>query len=206
MSAPRDKAGLPLFPLHAVLFPAGLLSLKVFEARYLDLMARCVREQSPFGVVALRHGPEVRQGNDPIDLERRGVVAEVLDVDSVQPGILQVRCRGTQRFELRSTEQQPDGLWLGTARMVDDDAVIAPDPSMHGTVRGLVNAIATLRAQSSVPFLEPFHFDDAGWVANRWCEILPIPLAAKQRLMELEDPVVRLRLVDEFLRSKGVVT
>ena len=89
--------------------------------------------------------------------------------------------------------------------MVDDDVVIAPEPSMHGTVRGLVNAIATLRLQSALPFLEPFHFDDAGWVANRWCEILPIPMAAKQRLMELEDPVVRLRLVDEFLRSKGVV-
>jgi uncharacterized protein len=206
MSASIERQELPLFPLHAVLFPAGLLSLKVFEARYLDLMARCVREQSPFGVVALRHGSEVRQGNDPIDPERRGVVAEVLDVDSVQPGILQVRCRGTQRFELRSTEQQADGLWVGTARMVDDDAVIAPDPSMHGTVRGLVNAIATLRLQNALPFLEPFHFDDAGWVANRWCEILPIPMAAKQRLMELEDPVVRLRLVDEFLRSKGVVS
>ena len=128
-----------------------------------------------------------------------------MEVDSVQPGILQVRCRGTHRFELRSTEQQADGLWVGDARMVDDDAVIAPDPSMHGTVRGLVNAIATLRLQSALPFLEPFHFDDAGWVANRWCEILPIPMAAKQRLMELEDPVVRLRLVDEFLRSKGVV-
>jgi uncharacterized protein len=206
MNAALDPAALPLFPLHTVLFPAGLLSLKVFEARYLDLMARCVREQSPFGVVALRQGPEVRQANEPIDLERRGVVAEVMDVDSVQPGILQVRCRGTHRFELRSTEQQADGLWVGDTRMVDDDAVIAPDPSMHGTVRGLINAIATLRLQSAVPFLEPFHFDDAGWVANRWCEILPIPMAAKQRLMELEDPVVRLRLVDEFLRSKGVVS
>src|SRR5437867_973723 len=114
MSAPLDQAELPLFPLHTVLFPAGLLSLKVFEARYLDLMARCVREQSPFGVVALRHGPEVRKGgNEPIELERRGVVAEVLDVDSEQPGILQVRCRGTHRFDLRSTEQQADGLWVG---------------------------------------------------------------------------------------------
>jgi Lon protease-like protein len=42
-------------------------------------------------------------------------------------------------------------------------------------------------------------------VANRWCEILPIPLAAKQRLMALSDPQLRLRLVDEYLRGKGVV-
>ena len=42
-------------------------------------------------------------------------------------------------------------------------------------------------------------------MANRWCEILPISLAAKQKLMELPDPLVRLQLVDEFLRGKGVV-
>jgi uncharacterized protein len=197
---------LPLFPLQTVLFPDGLLSLKVFEARYLDLMGRCLRDQSPFGVVALRHGEEVRHGDQPIDLEKRGVVAVVMDVDSLQTGILQVRCRGTRRFVLRSAEQQADGLWVGEIALVDDDDAVPPGDAMAGTVRGLVNAIATLRLQSAAPFLEPFRFDDAGWVANRWCEILPIPLRAKQKLMELEDPLVRLRLVDEFLRSKGVVS
>jgi Lon protease-like protein len=195
---------LPLFPLQTVLFPGGLLGLKVFEARYLDLIGRCLREQSTFGVVALRRGAEVRSER-PIDLEARGVVAVVMDADSLQPGILQVRCRGTQRFEVLSAEQRDDGLWVGDTRLVGDDAVVAPEPALHGTVRGLANAISTLRAQNSTPFLEPFRFDDAGWVANRWCEILPIPVAAKQKLMELEDPQVRLRLVDEFLRSKGVV-
>ena len=42
-------------------------------------------------------------------------------------------------------------------------------------------------------------------MANRWCELLPIPQGARQKLMELEDPVVRLKLVDEFLRSRGVI-
>lgn len=195
---------LPLFPLQTVLFPGGLLGLKVFEARYLDLMGHCLREQAPFGVVALRRGAEVRS-EQPIDLAARGVVAVVMEVDSLQPGILQVRCRGTHRFELISAEQRADGLWVGDTRLVEDDDVVAPDASLLGTVRGLANAIATLRTQSATPFLEPFRFDDAGWVANRWCEILPIPVAAKQKLMELDDPQVRLRLVDEFLRSKGVV-
>ena len=73
-------------------------------------------------------------------------------------------------------------------------------------MRGLANAIATLKTQGAEPFLEPHLFDQAGWVSNRWCEILPITLAAKQKLMELPDPQVRLQLVDEFLRSKRVVT
>jgi len=76
---------------------------------------------------------------------------------------------------------------------------------MLETVRGLANAIATLKGQGSEPFLQPYLFDNAGWVANRWCEILPISIAAKQKLMELPDAQVRLQLVNDFLRSKGVV-
>ncbi|MCZ2292143.1 MAG: peptidase S16, partial [Burkholderiales bacterium] len=55
------------------------------------------------------------------------------------------------------------------------------------------------------PFAEPFRLDDAGWVANRWCELLPLPLAARQRLMALPDPTLRLAMVDAFLREKRVI-
>jgi Lon protease-like protein len=197
---------LPLFPLQTVLFPDGLLSLKVFEARYLDLVANSVRESTPFGVVALKQGSEVRRGRDGSTVfEAVGALAELIEVDSAQAGILQVRCRGTQRFEVKSSRQQSDGLWLARASTLPIDDPGAPPESMVETVKGLANAIATLKAQSQSPFLQPYRFDKAGWVANRWCEILPISLAAKQKLMELSDPLVRLQLVDEFLRSKGVV-
>jgi len=194
---------LPLFPLQAVLFPGGLLSLKIFEARYLDLVGSCLRENKPFGVVALKQGADI--GSGPVVFEARGTMAELIDVDSAQANILQVRCRGTQRFDVQASRQQSDGLWVAEALAVPDDEAVAPAEATHDTVRGLANAIATLKAQGSAPFLEPYRFDNAGWVANRWCEILPISLAAKQKLMELPDAQVRLQLVDEFLRSKGVV-
>ena len=196
---------LPLFPLQTVLFPDGLLSLKVFEARYLDLVASCVRESTPFGVVALKQGSEARKGDATTVFESIGTLAELIEVDSAQAGILQVRCRGTQRFEVKSSQQQNDGLWLAKASTLPIDEPGAPAEAMVGTVKGLANAIATLKAQNQAPFLQPYRFDKAGWVANRWCEILPISLAAKQKLMELPDAHVRLQLVDEFLRSKGVV-
>ncbi len=204
-ASPWPESGLPLFPLQAVLFPGGLLSLKVFEARYLDLVAHCLREQRPFGVVALRKGSETRDKRVRVELESIGVRAELLDVDSEQPGILNVRCRGTSRFTVASSRQRDDGLWLAEPAAVPNDAAVRPEPAMQGAVKGLVNAIATLDAQGAHPFLQPYSFDDAGWVANRWCEILPIPVSAKQKLMELTDPSVRLQLVAEFLRSKGVV-
>lgn len=196
---------LPLFPLQAVLFPGGLLSLKVFEARYLDLVGTCLREGKAFGVVLIKQGSDVRAGSDTVVFESTGTVAELLDADSAQAGILQVRCSGTRRFSLKKTRQQSDGLWIGKASLLADDEPVAPAESMLDTVRGLANAIATLKSQGSEPFLQPYRFELAGWVANRWCEILPISLAAKQKLMELPDAQVRLQLVDEFLRSKGVV-
>ncbi|MEO8155169.1 MAG: LON peptidase substrate-binding domain-containing protein [Rhizobacter sp.] len=200
-----DVLAVPLFPLQAVLFPGGLLSLKVFEARYLDLISACMRESKPFGVVALRQGAEVRKPGEPVTMEDIGTMAELMDVDSAQHGILQVRCRGTQRFEVQSRELQTDGLWLAQVRLLADDNASLPTDALVDTVRGLANAIGTLKQQGSEPFLRPFKFDHAGWVSNRWCEILPISIAAKQKLMELPDPMVRLQLVDEFLRTKGVV-
>jgi Lon protease-like protein len=104
-----------------------------------------------------------------------------------------------------SREQQADGLWQAQARLLPDDDAMLPTDNLVETVRGLANAIATLKQQGSEPFLKPFLFENSGWVANRWCEILPISVAAKQKLMELPDPQVRLQLVDEFLRTKGVV-
>ncbi|HJW10565.1 MAG TPA: LON peptidase substrate-binding domain-containing protein [Albitalea sp.] len=197
---------LPLFPLQAVLFPDGLLNLKVFEARYLDLIGSCMRDGTPFGVVALKLGTEVRKANESVAFETIGTMAELIDADSAQAGILQVRCRGLRRFEVRTSKQQPDGLWIAQVASLPDDEPSAPAETMIETVKGLANAIGTLKAQGSVPFLQPYRFDQAGWVANRWCEILPISLAAKQKLMELPDAMVRLQLVDEFLRSKGVVS
>ena len=208
MAVPDRIAALPLFPLRSVLFPGGLLPLKVFEARYLDLVTDCLRRQLPFGVVCLLQGGEVRAGRSPaVRFESAGVLARLDEVDSEQPGVLRARCTGTRRFRLEgAATQQADGLWVGSVALLDEDETLAPSTELLPTVQALANAIATLKAQGAEPFNLPHRLDDAGWVANRWCEILPISLGAKQKLMELDDPQVRLQLVHEYLRGKGVVS
>jgi Lon protease-like protein len=192
---------LPLFPLRTVLFPGGLLELKIFEARYLDLMSSCMREQRPFGVVALKSGAESQVSDEPVALHGAGTLAELLEVDSARAGILLVRARGTRRFVLESAGQEAGGLWVGRAAELPDDDIVAPGPAHADVVRGLADAIATLAAQGAVPFLEPHRFDSAGWVADRWCEILPMPLEAKVRLMAFVGPLERLDLIDAFMNS-----
>jgi len=193
-----------LFPLKSVLFPGTLLPLKVFEARYLDLVGECMRERKPFGVVCLQSGNEV--GRDASSFEAAGVLAHIESVDADGPNLLRLRCRGGDRFEIDGEpRRQPDGLWMAAVRTLPADELELPAPEHLGSVQALQQVIVSLREQGNQPFAEPFALDDAGWVANRWCEILPIPLAAKQRLMLLTEPQIRLRLVHEYLRGKGVV-
>lgn len=194
-----------LFPLKSVLFPGALLQLKVFEARYLDLVSRCMREGEPFGVVCIAAGREV--GRDKVSFELEGVLARLDEVDAESANLLRVRCRGGERFRIEGApRQQPDGLWTADVELLPADEVVTPEPEFFATVQALQQVIASLREQQGKsPFAEPFALDDAGWVANRWCEILPVPLAARQRLMMLPDPQMRLRLVHEYLKGKGVV-
>lgn len=210
-AADPSRAALPLFPLRAVLFPGMRLKLKVFEARYLDLMGRCLRESAPFGVVCLRQGEEVNRprppGAAPVRFESVGVLAKLQEVDAEQAGLLHIACEGTQRFEIDvDARQTTNGLWQADVRLLPDDPVLAPEAELIPTVRALATAIGALERQGTQPFTRPYHFDHAGWSANRWCELLPIPLAAKQRLMALPDPMLRLRLVSDYLRGKGVVS
>jgi Lon protease-like protein len=200
------RESIALFPLQSVLFPGGLLNLKVFETRYLDLVSDCLRTGTGFGVVCLRQGGEVQRAGEAIRFEGTGVLASVDEVDSEQTGILKVKCIGGRRFRIANPRQQAYGLWQAEVAWLPDDVVLAPTPALTPAVRALANAIATLKQQGAKPFLPPYRFDDAGWVANRWCELLPVSLAAKQKLMELDEPLVRLQLVDEFLRSKGVIS
>ena len=127
--------------------------------------------------------------------------------DGRQRASVRVRIAGDEAFinlksrELGTTRQEADGLWVGEASPVGDDPVVPPAATHANVVKSLVDAVATLSAQGAEPFLQPHRFEDAGWVANRWCEILPLPLDAKHRLLSL-DPLSRLDIVDSLMRVR----
>jgi uncharacterized protein len=202
-----QHTALPLFPLGSVLFPDAQLGLRVFEPRYLDLVSQCLREGQPFGLVALKQGAEAGPGAARVAFEAVGTLAHIEEVDAEQAGLLHVRCKGGQRFRVLGEAQRLEsGLWTApTFEHLQPDPVRLPGPATLQTVQALAEAIRKLHEQGSEPFLKPYRLDEAGWVANRWCELLPISLAAKQKLMELEDPVIRLSLVDGYLRDKKVI-
>jgi Lon protease-like protein len=204
---------LPLFPLGTVLFPGGVLPLRIFEVRYLDMVGKCRKADAPFGVVSLTSGSEVRKaGADAESFAAVGTLAVIREFESPQSGLLQIECVGTQRFRVRRTELQKYGLWVAEVEaVIADTAIEIPDDLQH-TATALRRLVDTLeerrRAQGGeavrLPIGEPYQFNDCGWVANRWCELVPMQLELRQRLMELESPLMRLELVSDLLARAGI--
>jgi Lon protease-like protein len=204
---------LPLFPLGTVLFPGGFLPLRIFEVRYLDMIGKCHKAGTPFGVVSLTQGAEVRRaGAEAERFAEVGTLATIRDFDVPQAGLMQIACVGTQRFRLRSSELQKHGLWTAEVDAVADDVALAVPDDLRPVAEALRRVVDTLEErrrlegqdQLRLPIEAPFRFEDCGWVANRWCELLPVPAVLKQRLMELESPLMRLELVGDLLVRTGI--
>jgi hypothetical protein len=204
----RTLVSLPLFPLGAVLYPDGRLSLRVFEVRYLDMVRKCHTLGAPFGVVALTSGTEVRQaGAAPETLAPVGTLCHVEALASPQPGLLTIQCTGSQRFRTTRCERRINGLWIADVQLLPaPPATPLPDdlkPCALALER-LLTQLAARAPDTPGPVPRPWHLDDCGWVANRWCELLPFPLQHKQLLLELDSPVVRLELVWDYLQQSGI--
>ncbi|MEX8507593.1 MAG: LON peptidase substrate-binding domain-containing protein [Leptothrix ochracea] len=194
---------LALLPLQAVLFPDGRLNLKVVEPRYQALMTSCLRSGRSFGVVTLKPTSE----HPPVPFESIGCLAELVACDSPSTEVMHLRCQGVQRFDMETPTCDSEGLWHVEARLIDPDPLQAPSAEWQSAaVQALARALDVFEAQGKTPpVARPHRFHDAGWVANRWCELLPIPTPLKYQLMTLPDPRVRLQLVDGFLRRHGIV-
>lgn len=196
----------PLFPLGTVLFPDGVLPLQIFEVRYLDMISRCIADGTPFGVVLLTHGGEVRTPEGQERFVTAGTLASVQQSTASAPGLLQVICRGAGRFEVLSSERRPNGLWMAETELVEGDRRIPVPSELQGASDALDKVLASLHEvpEQRWPVAPPFQLDDCGWVANRWCELVPMQLELRQRLMELESPLMRLELVSDLLARTGI--
>lgn len=209
MALPLTLTSLPLFPLGSVLFPGGVLALRVFEVRYLDMVRKCRQAGAPFGVVSLTQGHEVRRAGAPEEqFSDVGTLAVIDQFDSPQPGLVTLLCRGSQRFRITQRSVLPHGLWVADVDHLPQDVGVPVPQDLQNTANALAQVLNTLRARDPLspavvtPTAE--QLADCGWVANRWCELLPVPLALKQRLMELDNPLVRLELVGDVLERTGI--
>ena len=186
---------LPLFPLTSVLFPGGPLALRIFEPRYIDMIGRCMRAATGFGVVLLVEGRE--SGGGAMTTAAIGTEAEIVDFNRLDDGLLGLSCLGRERLRILRAWRQEDGLNLAEVEDLPPDPPTAvPEACAH-----LPEALRRL-----YPELEPIYtwvkpkWDDAGWIGNRLAELAPLEPSVKQTLLELEDPLERLTFLAPLIR------
>jgi len=178
---------IPLFPLNAVLFPGGTLGLRIFEARYLDMVRECARGGRGFGVCLIMEGQEAGAPALPAAV---GTLASIIDFDTLPDGLLGISVTGGARFRVQKSRIRGNGLVIGEVREWPDEPVV-PVPIEFSLLPAILERLAD-QAGLSWRNGPREHYDDASWVGFRLAELLPLGDAERQHLLEVTDPMERL--------------
>jgi len=197
---------IPLFPLQSILFPGGRLPMRIFEQRYMDMAKVCLKQSSSFGICLIVRGEEVaRAGEKAAEPHAVGTLAHIADWDMQQLGVLNIIAQGGERFRLLRHWTEDTGLLRGEIELIAAPAVL-PVPGPYARLVPLLRAIVgDMTAGAPNAPATPHRFFDAGWLGMRYAEVLPIPIVAKQKLLEMDDSIDRLEIIYRFLESKGLL-
>ena len=189
---------LPIFPLASVLFPGGVIPLRIFEPRYMGMAKACLKSDVAFGVCMIREGEEA---GEPAVPEAVGTTARIQDWDMQQLGILQVRATGEGRFRILERHVAESGLITGQVIPIpDDDNTAGPEFAQCSDF--LRKVLARI---GNAHFTGEVRFDDPSWVSFRITEILPISQIIKQKMLELTDARMRLEILHRVLLDKQLI-
>jgi Lon protease-like protein len=164
-----QNAWLPLFPLNTVLFPGGVLPLKVFETRYVDMVRQCMKSETPFGVVRIKSGQEVGVAAEP---ETVGCLANIMQWDMQDLGVLLLRTQGGERFRIIETQVLNDQRLEARIEMISADVAGAVSDMHVSCAKALKLVIDDINVKGRVeqgeafisPFAHPAQLDNSAWV------------------------------------------
>lgn len=193
-----ERREIPLFPLGDVLFTGGRMPLNVFEPRYLDLVRRCMKDDTGFGVVLIRAGSDVYKSNRsaPPTLFQVGTYARIVDFDRLKGGRLEITCAGGDKFRIRRDWEAEDHLRLAEVEFLPPEQAAPVDERYRPLVE-------TLRLVCEYPPIRKLgldvDFDDARYVGWRLAELLPLEAETKQALLQMQLPQERLLEIDRLV-------
>lgn len=180
-----SNAELPLFPLNTVLFPGGVLPLRIFEPRYLDMVKSCMRNEHGFGVCMIIQGEEVGQNTASAAL---GCEARIIDFDQTPEGLLAITALGERRFHVEQVKIRSNGLIVGEVSWLDEscDIVVAPE---HFVLSQILQRVLD---KAEISF-DKRQLENADWVSWRLAEWLPLSNLERQELLQESDAQLRLQ-------------
>ena len=188
----------PLFPLNTVMFPGGVLPLRIFETRYLDMVCDCLRTDTEIGVVLIRDGKEVGEAAQTYDV---GTLCTISYWNKRPDGLLGITLRGTNRFRILQSEVKPNQLI-----MADVEALAQlPPVQTQKKYQSMATLLRKILTQLEPPYTTmPAHYDDLEWISARLVELLPMPFTYKQELLEYDDVIWRIEQLYSLIQQSEV--
>ncbi|WP_298184189.1 LON peptidase substrate-binding domain-containing protein [uncultured Pseudomonas sp.] len=187
---------LPLFPLSAVLFPGCMLDLQIFEARYLDMISRCMKQEQGFGVVCILDGAEV--GEAAAQFSAIGCEALIRDFQQLPNGLLGIRVEGGRRFRVQRARVLPDQLTLAEVEWLDEQPE-QPLTAEHADLAALLGALNAHPLMAALGMSSEPAGQEA--LANQLAYLLPLAVEQKLLLLESAEAPQRLELLQQLLEQ-----
>ena len=184
---------LPIFPLNTLVFPGGVLALRIFETRYLDMVRDCARDNTEF-VITL--ATDRRAAGSPY--AKTATAVRIVDWDTLPDGLLGVTVEGMRRVSIADVEMKAEQLLKADVETIAEDEDIPLDE----TFKAWADLIKSVLTHLGEPYNQlEFQLDSANWVASRMTEVLPLELSVKQKILEINHPAVRLEHLREALKD-----
>lgn len=185
---------IPLFPLNTVIFPEGELQLRLFEPRYIDMVSKCLSNNTGFGICLIQKGQEA---GSPAQFFTMGTYVKIIDWDKMDDGLLGITVKGERRYKVEDYITQKDNLNIGDIVWLDDEDEIMPDAYQNFSL--LLKEIGN---RYELPLMEEAErFADANWVSERLAELLPFEMASKQALLEMNNALHRFDYIQSLLEQ-----
>lgn len=195
-----ETVEIPLFPLKSIVFPGGLLMLRIFEPRYLDMVRDCMRTNKGFGVCAIYEGREIGVAAKIHDV---GTLVNVIDFEMLPDGLLGITTRGEKKFKLLGSHVLSNQLRVGFVDYLPQE----PQETITGNLLRLVELLRRIIPEveeyfgkAQMDYME-YDYQNAAWVGARLAEFLPLELGVKQMLLECQNPLERLNVLYETLHE-----
>lgn len=178
---------LPLFPLSSTVLPGGIMPLRLFERRYIDMVKECFRNSTGFGICLIKHGGEAGEPSEPYPI---GTTVSIIDFDQGADGLLQITARGEEEFKVLTYTTSDTGLIIGEVEILPAKELTPMQPDYEVLAKKLELILSYLETDTR---FEEQHLDDADWVCHRLLEVLPLAPEAKYELLEMPSNTDRLQ-------------
>ena len=177
---------LPLFPLSSIVMPDGLMPLRLFERRYIDMVKNCFKTDTGFGVCLIKEGNEAGEPSTPYPI---GTLATIVDFDQGSDGLLHITAKGEQEFRILTYAANEAKLLVAEIELIP----LRPPTPMNEKVETLALKLELILQylESDVRF-EKQELDNPDWVCHRLLELLPLTPEAKYELLQMPSNFERL--------------